>query len=158
MVRVPEGTVELGDGRRERVGEFYITRAPISGTNFQEFIDQSDYFYPTPRIFECNFGKSDRSSRPVNCVTWEDASAFAKWAVMQLPTEGELRRAIEVASEGGGISIAPAEEWVADAYSAREKVLLRLDGDKVQRNRDIPSNGRYREDYTFRLVLRAPKI
>jgi len=37
----------------------------------------------------CNAGKSDRQGHPINCVSWDDATAFCGWAGRRLPTEEE---------------------------------------------------------------------
>jgi len=45
----------------------------------------------------CNWGESDREDHPINCVDWNQASAFARWAGGRLPTEDEW----EYAAKGG---------------------------------------------------------
>lgn len=41
----------------------------------------------------CNWDKSDREQHPINCVSWEAAVEFCKWANKRLPTAVEWERA-----------------------------------------------------------------
>ncbi len=46
----------------------------------------------------CNWGYVDRDSHPINCVDWNQATAFCRWAGGRLPTEQEWEAE---ASNGG---------------------------------------------------------
>ncbi len=44
-------------------------------------------------VWTCNWGQKDRDQHPINCVSWEGAANYCKWAKKRLPTANEWQRA-----------------------------------------------------------------
>ncbi len=78
----------------------------------------------------CNWEESDRDDHPVNCVSWEQASAYAAWVGGRLPTEAEW----EYAARG---SMARRWPWGDDEATCRYAVICD-GGDGCGRERTFP--------------------
>ncbi|MGH9935438.1 MAG: SUMF1/EgtB/PvdO family nonheme iron enzyme [Blastocatellia bacterium] len=105
------------------VKPFFIDRTEVTSEQYQKFIDATGYA-PPPSWQGARFPEGT-NTLPVTDVTWEDASAYAKWAGKRLPTEEEWEFAARGPDER---RVYPwGEEWIADASNTKSD-----DNDKRQ--------------------------
>ena len=112
MVRIPAGTFNMGsnDGAADekpvhsvRVASFEMDLTEVTVAQYAACVSKGGC-QPAPttidwngitdekrRIFSeaCNGNRSDRQNHPVNCVTWNQANTYCRWAGKRLPTEEE---------------------------------------------------------------------
>ena len=97
MVPVKGGTFAMGslDGDEderpvhdEHVAAFTIGRTEVTVAEYRKCID-SGACSATPVKADCNVSIEGRAAHPINCVTWDQASAFCAWAGGRLPSERE---------------------------------------------------------------------
>lgn len=110
MLLVPPGTVTMGsaDGESDElpvhrvwVDAFYIDRCEVTNRQFRAFVAATGHRGTVE-------GPDDH---PVVKVTWDDATAYCRWADKRLPTEAEWERA----ARGGDARTYP---WGAAAPGA----------------------------------------
>ncbi len=109
MVLVPAG--EFVMGCQERPGcatnepshavfldAFFIDRTEVTGSAYAACVDAgmckvpaSSHAPDTTKY--CNFASPGRGNHPVNCLDWQRANAFCRWAGKRLPTEAEWEKA-----------------------------------------------------------------
>jgi len=109
MVYVPAGEFIMGEGyggsgneapvHRVYLDTFYIDKFEVTVKQYaacvqagkcsephKEIVD--DYWGPT-----CNWGLKGKENYPINCVDFNQADTFCKWAGKRLPTEAEWEKA-----------------------------------------------------------------
>jgi sulfatase modifying factor 1 len=105
LVRVPSGEFEMGDGsdsqcpkHRVYLTEYWINVYTVSNRQYARFLaetkhqppDQTDYGDPVWKNGQC---PAEILDHPVVNVDWNDATAYAKWAGLSLPTEAQWEKA-----------------------------------------------------------------
>jgi serine/threonine protein kinase/formylglycine-generating enzyme required for sulfatase activity len=104
------------------INPFFLDRAEITNEQYQKFIDSAGY--NAPPSWQGNRFPEGSGQLPVTDVTWEDATAFAKWAGKRLPTEEEW----EFAARGPEGRIYPwGNEWIEGAAN-----VAATEGEKKQ--------------------------
>lgn len=105
MVLIPGGTVKIGsetESEDERpvhevhVKEFYIDEHEVTNSQFRIFVEETGYKLPRHILFD----RFNGPQQPIVGVSYEDATAYAKWAGKRLPTEYEWEKAARGGLEG----------------------------------------------------------
>ncbi len=136
MVRVPAGELVMGadDGPKEeqpahavKVPAFCIDATEVSASEMKGCVDRKGCSASPREQVEwegitaadrttwssfCNAGRPGRADHPMNCVSFDDASAYCRWANKKLPTEEQW----EYAARGNDGRTYP---WGSDVPSAR---------------------------------------
>jgi formylglycine-generating enzyme required for sulfatase activity len=108
LCKVPAGTFAMGcdvasdpecepeEGPRHDVDvpAFAIDRLEVTVADWARCVEARGEGCTRPGTGgRCNWGRADRGAHPVNCVDWDQASAWCRWAGRRLCSEAEWERA-----------------------------------------------------------------
>jgi serine/threonine protein kinase, bacterial len=104
MVEIPGGSFTMGndsDGPDPKpahmvdVPTFQIDKFEVTNSDFKAFVDATGYETDAEKTGDKPWGAyaANKDNHPVVKVSWNDATAFCKWAGERLPTEAEWEKA-----------------------------------------------------------------
>jgi formylglycine-generating enzyme required for sulfatase activity len=100
MVRLPGGTFKMGSrGDNVTVQPFLLDVTAVTLAAYESCVKAGKCTAPGNGGY-CNGGKADRVNHPVNCVDWNQATAYCEWAKKRLPTGEEQEWAARGAERG----------------------------------------------------------
>ena len=74
--------------------DFEMTRSEVTVGQYRDCVEAGACTEPD-KGGSCTWGRSGWDAHPVNCVDWEQATAFASWAGGRLPTDAEWGYAVK---------------------------------------------------------------
>jgi len=101
MVLIPAGDFEMGDDNhmpdekpRHKISlpDYYIDKFEVSNSQYKEFCAATGHAPPVNPDFDGQYFENNPDS-PVLGVSWDDATAYARWAKKHVATEAEWEKA-----------------------------------------------------------------
>jgi formylglycine-generating enzyme required for sulfatase activity len=101
MIEVPAGGFRMGSEgglagetpvHTVDLSTFWIDSTEVSAAQYAVCVNDGGCTAPAQRP-GCNFGLEERAVHPINCVDYDQATAFCSWAGKRLPSEAEWEKA-----------------------------------------------------------------
>ena len=127
MSLTPAGEFEMGDGEddncpkhRVYLDAYYISVYAVTNRQYGRFIQETGHRLPDKGgyssdkpVWQNGRCPEEKLDHPVVCVSWNDATAYAKWARCGLPTEVQWEKA---ACGPLGLKYPWGNEWDKEKY------------------------------------------
>jgi len=102
MASIPRGTFQMGSNNGEAdekpvhavtVGAFCMDVTEVTVDAYAACVRSGACNTSSLTGVHCNWGESGKGNHPINCVDWNQATAYCRWARKRLPTEEEWEHA-----------------------------------------------------------------